>query len=307
MDVISSLRVFAKIAASDSISAVARKTGSSQSAVTRQIAALEGHLGVRLLQRTTRSLTLTEDGRELLVHANRILDAVEEAETFVSRRRGAPAGLVRIGVPNAFAQIYVLPRLPDLLIRYPELSVEFVVTNGYQDVAGDSLDLWIRLGDVKDSALITRCLGYSTRVTVSAASYLRRAGEPKRPEDLSRHECVIFTGRNSGNEWSFEGNDGSVNVRVSGRVRTDSPDVSRDAVVRGVGIGVMPEWMVQNELAEGTVRTVMSDWRPPRMPMHVVYPSRRFLAPRTRAVLDFLVEQVRLNPATPASVVAAAA
>jgi hypothetical protein len=153
------------------------KIGTSQSAVTRQIAALENHLGVRLPQITTRSLVLTEDGRELLAHANRVLDAVEEAETWVGRRDKAPAGLVRIGVINALAQIYLLPKLPELLSRYPELSIEFVDSDGYQDLVSEGLDLSIRLGDVAASTLITRSLSHSPRVAVATVEYLRRAGE----------------------------------------------------------------------------------------------------------------------------------
>jgi DNA-binding transcriptional LysR family regulator len=297
MDVVSLFRTFTKLASARSISDVARKNGTSQSAVTRQIAALENHLGVRLLQITTRSLTLTEDGRELLAHASRILDAVEEAETSVGRRRKAPAGRVRIGVPNAFAEIYLLPKLPELLSRYPEISVEFVNSDGYQDLVSEGLDLWIRLGDVAASALITRSLGCSRRVAVATVGYLRRAGEPMHPTGLSRHECIIFTRRSDATEWTFQGRDGPVVVGVSGRVRTDSPGVYRDAVLRGLGIGMMPGWLIHEELRAGTVRAVLTGWELPRVQMHVVYPTRRLIPPRTRAVLDFLIEQARLDPA----------
>jgi DNA-binding transcriptional LysR family regulator len=307
MDVVSMFRTFTKLASARSISDVARKIGTSQSAVTRQIAALENHLGVRLLQITTRSLVLTEDGRELLGHANRILDAVEDAETWVGRRHKAPAGLVRIGVLNTIAQIYLLPKLPELLSRYPELSIEFVDSDGYRDLVSEGLDLWIRLGDVAASTLITRRLSHSPRVAVATVEYLRRAGEPMHPTDLSRHECIIFTGRSAATDWTFQGQDGPVVVPVSGRVWTDSCDVTRDAVLRGLGIGLVPAWLVHNELRAGTARVVLPKWELPRLPIHVVYPTRRLIPPRTRVVLDFLIEQARLDPAIPVLATAQAA
>jgi DNA-binding transcriptional LysR family regulator len=297
MDTISLLRTFTKLAHARSISDVARKGGTSQSAVTRQIAALENHLGVRLLQITTRSLALTEDGRDLLEHANRILDAVEEAETSLGRRRKAPAGQVRIGVPNSFAEIYLLPKLPELLSRYPEMSIDFVSSDGYQDLANEGLDLWIRFGDIASSALISRRIGFSRRVAVATAGYLRRSGEPMHPSNLSGHECLIFTRRSDPAEWTFQGDGGPVVVNVSGRIRTDNPDVYREIILRGLGIGVVPAWLMHEELRAGNVRAVLPGWELPRLPMYVVYPSRRLVPPRTRAVLEFLIEQARLDPA----------
>jgi DNA-binding transcriptional LysR family regulator len=297
MDIVSSLTTFAKLAGARSISDVARKNGTSQSAVTRQIAALENHLGVRLLQITTRSLTLTEDGRDLLEHATRILDAVAEAETSVGRRRKAPAGQVRIGVPSAFAEIYLLPKLPEFLSRYPEMSIELVNSDGYQDLVSEGLDLWIRFGDIPSSALVSRRIGCSRRIAVATAGYLRRAGEPAHPSSLSRHECVIFTRRRDPADWTFQGPEGPVVVRVSGRIRADNADAYREIILRGLGIGLVPAWLVYEELRAGTVRTVLSGWELPRMPVHLVYPSRRLVPPRTRAILEFLIEQARFDPA----------
>jgi DNA-binding transcriptional LysR family regulator len=295
MDLIAAFRAFSRVAESGSFSAVARETNTTQPAVSRQIAALEDHLGVRLLHRTTRSLALTEDGRDLLGHANRVLEAVEETVSSVGRGRASPSGLVRIGSTVSFGRLYIAPRVGTLLARYPDMRVELDLSDSVTDLVHEGLDMAVRIGEAPDSGLVARRIAVADMACVAARDYLERRGRPERPEDVSTHECVIFT-RRGGNEWVFHGPEGQVRVPVSGRFRTDSAEAVRQAVIAGVGIALGASWLFRDALLAGEVEELLPAWRPPPTPIHAVYPSRRYLAPRTRAVIDFLVEEFRLDP-----------
>ena len=270
--------------------------GTTQPAVSRQVAALEEHLGARLLQRTTRSLALTEDGRDLLGHARRVLDSVEEAEASVGRRHSMPGGLVRLGTSSTFGRLYVAPRVSRLLERYPELAIELRMSDGVSDLVAEGIDVAIRVGPVQDSSLVARKVGSSRRIAVASVACIAAHGEPQHPSDLERLPCVIFTGTASPTEWLFEGADGPVTVGVNGRFRTNNGEGMREAVLAGLGFAVLPEWFFGSELTEGRLQPVLTGWEQPRSAISAVYPSRRNLAPRTRAVIDFFLEEFRLDP-----------
>jgi DNA-binding transcriptional LysR family regulator len=297
MDVLAAMRVFVRVAEARSFSAVARELGTTQPAVSRQVAALEEHLGARLIQRTTRSLTLTEDGRDLLGHARRVLDAVEEAESSVGRRHTLPGGLVRLATPATFGRLYVAPRITRLLERYPELSVDLRMSDTLVDLVADGVDVAIRASAVMDSSLVARKIGSARRITVASEGCLATHGEPHHPSDLAGLPCIIFTGgQATPTEWHFDGPDGAVGVSVSGRFRTNSSEALREAVLGGLGFAVLPTWYFTEEITSGRLRPVLTGWEPPRGAISAVYPSRRNLAPRTRAVIDFFVDEFRLDP-----------
>ncbi len=296
MDVLAAFRVFVRVAEARSFSAVAREMGTTQPAVSRQVAALEEHLGARLLQRTTRSLALTEDGRDLLGHARRVLDSVEEAEASVGRRHSLPGGLVRLGSSSAFGRLYVAPRIERLLERYPELAIELRMSDSILDLVAEGIDIAIRVGTVQDSSLVARKIGSSRRITVASAGCIAQHGEPHHPSDLARLPCVIFTGSATPTEWLFESSDGPVSVSVTGRFRTDNGEAVREAVLAGLGFAVLPIWFFRTELTDGRLKPVLTGWEPPSNAISAVYPSRRNLAPRTRAVIDFFLDEFRLDP-----------
>jgi len=291
------MRVYVRVAEARSFSAVARELGTTQPAVSRQVAALEEHLGARLIQRTTRSLTLTEDGRDLLGHARRVLDAVEEAESAVGRRHTLPGGLVRLATPATFGRLYVAPRITRLLERYPELSVDLRMSDAVVDLVADGVDVAIRASAVVDSSLVARKIGSARRITVASEACLAAHGEPSHPSDLAALPCIIFHGgQASPTDWHFDGPDGAVGVSVSGRFRTNSSEALREAVLGGLGFAVLPTWYFTEEITSGRLRPVLTGWEPPRGAISAVYPSRRNLAPRTRAVIDFFVDEFRLDP-----------
>jgi DNA-binding transcriptional LysR family regulator len=296
MDLLGAFRSFIRVAESGSFSAVARELGTTQPGISRQIAALEEHLGARLIQRTTRSLTLTEDGRDLLAHAREVLAAVEETEAAIGRRRNAPAGLVRMVTPTTVGRLYIIPRVSRLLARFPELSLELILRDDLTDLVGGGFDLAIRAGAVVDASLVGRRIGSTARNIMAAASYIDRTGAVQHPSELAERACVIFTGTQAPHEWQFEGPGGTVAVRVDGRFLTSSLEAVREAVLAGLGYAVLPAWFFPGEIASGEIRRVLMEWQPARIPISAVYPSRRNLAPRTRAVIDFLVDEFRLDP-----------
>ena len=297
MDLIVAFRVFLRVAESGSFSAVAREAGTTQPAVSRQVSALEEHLGARLIQRTTRSLTLTEEGRALLDHARRVLDSVEEAEAAVGRGHPVVGGLVRIAAPASFGRLYVAPLMPRLMDRHPDLLVELRMSDTTADLVADGLDLALRAGRVSDAGLVARRIGASPRQVFASVDYLARNGTPEHPSDLVRHECVIFLQLAAPHDWRFDGPDGEVAVHVGGRFRTDSSEAVREAVLGGIGVALSPSWMFGDELATGQVRAVLGGYRAGQVPIHAVYPTRRHLALRTRTVIDFLADEFRLDPA----------
>jgi DNA-binding transcriptional LysR family regulator len=297
VDLLATYRVFVRVAEAGSFSAVAHEIGATQPAVSRQIAALEEFLGARLIQRTTRKLTLTEDGRDLLEHVHRVLETVDESIAAVGRRQSQPAGLVRLGCPVSFGRLALAPRVNRLLARYPELSLELVISDDRHDMIAQGLDLAVRAGEVTDSSLVARRVGAVARGVLASATYLHKRGTPIHPSELQTHECVIYTRDGSPREWTLENGEESTRVRVNGRFATDSLEVMREAVLTHVGIAILPYALAREAMADGRVVSLMKDWRPGRLPLHAVYPTRRHLAPRTRAVIDFLLDEFRLDPA----------
>jgi DNA-binding transcriptional LysR family regulator len=292
MDLIAALRAFVRVTETSSFTAVARETHVSQSAVTRLIAQLEQHFDVRLFHRTTRRLSLTDDGQVLLTHARHLLDSADEMETVLGRQSGAPRGLVRLGTSVA-GGLFLATRLPVLLARHPGLSVELVMRDQNSDMVEERLDLAFRSGEIADASLVARRVGFLGRAVVAAPIYLERHGAPSTPVDLATHTCLIHDATPEPELWRFTGADGPISVRVSGAfIANDSQAVHR-AARAGHGIASLPEIQLIDDLRAGRLFRLLEDYPSQRVPVQIVYPSRRNLAPRTRVVMDFLVEQTR--------------
>jgi DNA-binding transcriptional LysR family regulator len=224
------------------------------------------------------------------------VEAVEETEAAIGRRRGSPSGTVRLGCPGVFGKLYIAPRIHRLLARYPDLSVDLSLSDTVVDVVQEGLDLSIRIGPVTDAGLVARRIGATRAVALASTEYLAAHGEPEHPLELSGHECIIFTRRPDPELWSFHGSDGEIAVPVKGRLRSDNIEAVLEAAMSGVGVALLPLWMLRGEREAGRLRQILQPWRPPLRAISVVYPSRRFLAPRTRAMIDFLVEEFRNDP-----------
>jgi DNA-binding transcriptional LysR family regulator len=294
MDLLRGLGTFSRIAETGSFSAVARELHESHSAVTRLIGQLEAHFGVRLFHRTTRKLSLTEDGRDLLVHAQQLLELAETMEEELRRHRSSPHGHVRIGSSVAFG-LFLTPRVPPLLARYPGLSLEFVMSDHVGDMIEDRLDVAVRTGPIADASLVARVAGKFRRLVVAAPAYLERRGMPRTPTELADHECILhhnLNGRDVG-AWRFIGPDGRTEVQVAGRFGADSSEAVHDAALGGQGIALLWETRVVDDIRAGRLQRVLADYSSPEAEAFIVYPSRRHLPPRTRVVIDFVIDQLR--------------
>jgi DNA-binding transcriptional LysR family regulator len=296
MDVLIGMRLFVRVVETGSFSLVARETGTTQPTVSRTMAALEDHLGVRLLNRSTRAVTLTDDGRAFYAQAMRAMEAVAEAEASVGRRHGRPSGLLRLGTPVSFGRLHIAGLIPVFLQQYPDVEVELFMTDAFVDPVSEGLDLVVRVGALEDPSLIARRIGTTRRVTVAASGYLACRGVPATPSDLRQHECIVYTRLATGNRWHFNGPDGPIAVTVQGRFRADNAEAVREAVVAGAGIAVIPDWMFTDEITGGRVRTILDPFAPSALPIHAVYPSRRLVAPKVRAMIEFLAGAFAAKP-----------
>jgi len=287
MDLLRSLGTFVRVAEAGSLSAVARESGTSHAATSRVISQLEDHFGVRLLHRTTRRLSLTEDGQDLLGHARQLLATQEEMEAALGHHSASPAGRVRVGIPPTAATL-VVPRLPAFLQQYPELSVDLVVGDRFGDLVEERLDLALVRGRPADGSVVTRAIGTFSRVLVASPTYLEQHGAPQHPNELVNHACIIHETGTDSARWTFATPDGPVDVQVSGSFHTDNSEVVHRAALSGLGIAMMREPQVADDLRAARLYRVLPDHASGPDQLFIAFPSRRHLAPRTRVMIEFL-------------------
>jgi DNA-binding transcriptional LysR family regulator len=292
MDLITGLHTFIRVVETGSFSAVARETNASQSAVTRQIAQLEEHFGVRLFHRTTRKLSLTDDGHHLVTRARHLLEEAEDLEDTFGRDAATPTGLVRIGTPVG-AAILLVPDVVGLLQRHPGLELEFVISEHMDDLVAERLDVALRFTESPDTSLVSRALATMGAAAVAAPAYLERHGAPAHPADLLKHTCIVQdTGPDSAH-WAFEGPGGPAHVEVTSAFRANNALVVRQAALAGYGIALLNDPLIVNDTRSGRLYRLLPDYTARRRQAFVVYPSRRHLAHRTRVVIDFLVDRFK--------------
>ena len=291
MDTFETLRTFIRVVETGSLSAVAREMKASQSTVSRQITQLEEHFGVRLFHRTTRHLSLTDDGQSLHDHARNVLEMVENMEAALGQHKSSPTGHVRVATPVSLG-LTLMSRVPTLMARYPGLSVELVMEDNAGDMIEEGLDLAVRSGEVTNLSLIKRSLGTVVRVAVAAPSYLERRGCPLQPDDLVGHHCIVHRVTPNDSEWRLIGPNGPVCIAVQGMISTNNHAAVRTAALGGLGIGLLPEYQIVDDVEAGILKRVLPEYTSEALPAYLVYPSRRHLAPRTRVVIEFLIEEV---------------
>jgi DNA-binding transcriptional LysR family regulator len=292
MDLLGTLQVLVRVVETGSFSAVARERDLTQAAVARQISQLEEHFGVRLFHRTTRKLSLTDDGQVLLGLARPVLDSVEGLETALGRQSASAVGLVRVGVTVTTSR-FLVQRLPTLLAGHPGLKVELVIGDRFGDMIEDRLDIAPRVGAITDSSLVMRRSWTAERIVVAAPSYIERHGRPSVPADLERHTCIVHDVGADSDVWTFVMPEGPQQVRVPGGFLANDTRAVRQAAEIGYGIAFLPLLEVFDDLRSGELVRLLSGFPAPGIPVSLVYPSRRHLAPRTRLVMEFVLDQVR--------------
>lgn len=286
--------VFVQVADSGGFSAAARALHLSTNLVSRRIASLEAELGVRLLHRTTRRSSLTEEGRQFRGHAVRLLEAADEAAAAVARRASALEGRVRLALRSASLEIGLVEELVRFLDLHPGLSVQLLVSDEPLDLAGEGIDLAVQHGELPDSSLVSKRVGEVTIVLAAAPAYVERRGRPRRPADLVRHECLRRLGRRTEAFWTLVGPDGrEVQAEIGGRLECDDAAALSRALRAGFGIGLRPAGEVRRAEAAGTLVRLLPRHHVSPVPVRVVMPPRRARLPRVSALIDLVAAAIR--------------
>jgi DNA-binding transcriptional LysR family regulator len=288
MDPLDGIAAFARVVDSGSFSAASRRLKISKSAVSAHVQRLEERLGVRLLNRTTRRLSVTEAGAAYYRHCARILAEAEAAEQAASALQREPRGTLRISAPSSFGWMHVAPAVPAFLKRYPDLAVDIALSPTHVNLVDEGLDLAIRIGVLEDSPLVVRRLAPSRLVLCAAPAYLKARGAPREPADLASHNCLCTSLLAWGDEWRLIGKRGEVRVAVGGTLRSNSAEMLRAAALDGIGIAVLPSWAVAEKLRTGALKRVLEAWEPPASTIYAVYPDNRLMSMKVRAFVDHL-------------------
>ncbi|MEO5378064.1 MAG: LysR family transcriptional regulator [Magnetococcus sp. DMHC-6] len=297
MDRLTAMEVFVRVAEEGGFSSAARRMGISKAGVSKHIQDLEEHLQTRLLHRTTRRLQLTSEGLIFFESCRHILNHVHEAEEALSVLRVEPSGLLRMNAPMSFGYLHLAPALVEFLEKYPLLRVDMVMNDRYIDLVEEGFDLALRIGQLEDSGLIAKKLAPIQLVLCASPIYLEKYGTPSTPEALIEHVCLIYAlARNLNWEWrSFFDPDRFASL-PGGRLRTNNGDAIRQAAVLGLGLAILPTFLVGSDLQNGTLRQVLADFPLPESTLHAVYPHHRHLSPKVRACIDFLSKRFGGRP-----------
>ncbi len=300
MDTLGAMRTFRQVVASNGFAAAGRHLGRATSSVSRQIAELEGTLGTRLFNRTTRSLSLTEAGEVYHDRVVAILSDVDDANLAIAHLDGQPIGVLRVAVPTSMGQQILVSVMSGFLARYPGIRVVFNISDSVVDVFETRTDVAIRNGRLDDSSLIARKIGDSPRAICASSDYLERAGTPLRPEDLRDHNCLTFRSHPGHNTWSFAGPTGVIDVPVTGNLFINSATALTAAAIAGLGIVLLPAlWTINGALKSGQLRQVLPGHQvvPSTTPTYAIYPPTPHVPPKVRAFIDYLTD----NPITGAA------
>jgi DNA-binding transcriptional LysR family regulator len=280
--------IFVKVAQFESITRAARSLGMPISTVSRRLSVLESELGVSLLRRTTRRVTLTAQGREYFNQCQEPLNLLQEAERVLTQTQKKPEGLLRITVPVILSQEPFFNFLSAFLKDHAGIRIELVVTNVLVDLSAENIDLAIRVGELKDSSVIVRRLGTSAYHLVAAPEYLKARSRPVEPADLKAHDCVMFNAKNNEREWELVNGKRTVRVHISGRVASRDITSVNALVLRGHGIGLLPSTYCDEGIAKGKLLRVLPKWTSSPIPMFALYSSRKYLPLRLSVFLEAL-------------------
>lgn len=290
LDLIACIKSFVRTVETGSFSAVARELQTTQPTISKQIAALEEHLDVQLLLRSTRKVSVTDEGMRFYEHCQQVLGALSEAESSVGKRQ-APSGILRVNCAVAFGQLQIIPRLKRFLDRYPSIKVDLTLSDHFVDLVEEGLDLVVRIGHFVDPNTLSQRIGVSRFVTVASTAYLETFGEPQIPEDLLQHNCIVYTRQTTGNNWRFR----SGSVAVNGNLQVNNTMGLREAVLAGIGIGTSPIWAFSAELQNQSVKVILRDYEPEPLPIYSVYRRGRFQTAKIQCFTNFLVDEFNVS------------
>ena len=298
MDRFEEMRVFTAVVDAGSFVGASDALDMSKAAVSRHVADLESRLGVRLLHRTTRRLSLTPEGEVFHGRCRELLGGVEEAETEITARSGEASGVLRINVPFSFGLLHLAPLWAEFMAQHPLVVLDVTLADRVVDLVEEGFDMAVRIARLPNSSLVSRQLTSTRLVLCASPAYLEAQGRPEHPGDLARHAVLTYSLFSMGEQWEFTGPDGApgtTSVKVSPRLRTNSGDTCRVAALRHQGIVLQPSFLVGPDLQAGTLVEVMPAWRSIELGVYAVYPSRKFVSPKVRRMIEFLVDAFRMR------------
>lgn len=288
--------IFARVAEAKGFSAAARRLGISKSVVSKEVAKLEKSLGARLLNRTTRQLSLTEVGAAFYDHCARIVQEAEEAALLVDRLHAKPRGVLKCTAPVAFATLHIAAVLPDFLARYPEVQIDMTVGDRFFELADEGFDLAIRIARELPPNMVARKLAPINRVVCATPGYFEKHGIPIVPQDLAKHNCLVYTHANPDSYWRFRSSEGDIVVPVRGNLKLNDDEVIWQAVRGGLGISILPTFTVGNDLQSGHLQAVLAEYIPTETNLYALYLPNRHLSAKVRVFIDFLLERFEPPP-----------
>jgi len=296
VDKLNAMAIFVRVVERGSFSAVAREMQTSQPTISKVLHALESGLGGKLIARSTRRLSLTDEGQRYYNECRQILAAVDAAEHSFQSGRESIAGPLRVGSSVSFGRLQIAPRLPEFLQRHPHVQIDLQLSDQTQDLISEGLDVTFRIGALNDSGLIARPIGTTHRVTVASPDYLRQNGQPQTPEDLSRHNCLQFNLLTSQNLWVYETGALRHEVRIRGNAQSNNSEAIREMVLGGLGIALSPVWLFSEDLKAGRVSAILQDYTARSLPIHAVYPANRRQSARVKAFVDYMAQALEQAP-----------
>lgn len=309
MDKLRAMQIFVRVVEAGSFSAVAKESNTTQSAVSKQVAALERELQAKLLSRTTRSLALTDEGQRYFEQARRLVAEVAEAEASFKRGGQQLKGWLRVAASVGFGRLKLMPLVQAFLAKHPEVKIDLRLSDGFIDLVEGGIDVAVRIGELPDSSLVARQIGVSRRELLAHRSYLRTLPKgikaPKSPDDLEQHNCIIYTGTTMRNAWKLVAGPGAVDpegtariIKVAGNLQTDSSEVVRESVLAGMGICYTPTWLFETEIANGEVSRLLPDWSLPSS-IRLVSPQERLHSAKVRAFIEHVANAFGATGAVP--------
>lgn len=291
MDIIEGMRTFVAVAQTGSFTGAAERLGISRALTSKYIGQLEQRFGLRLFNRTTRSVDMTDAGRAYMERCVRLLEDFDDLEAAVRDRQARPRGRIRISAPVAFGELFLPPLLSEFTGQYPEISVSLSLSDRYVNLVAEGFDIAVRIGELDDSGLIARRLTVARLLVCATPGYINRRGAPKHPADLSAHSCIVDDNLRSSRRWPFEINRKSDMIAVEGPIRVNSARAVRDFVLADKGIGLCPSFLVAEDIRSGRLKHLLKQFRTPEFGIHAVYPHRRHLASNVRALINFMAER----------------
>lgn len=291
------LLIFTRVVKGGSMAGAGRELGFSGAVVSKRIQRLEDDVGVRLIHRSTRKLSLTDEGALFHDYCVRILAELEEAETLIGQGSRQPSGTLRVTVPAAFGRLHIAPLVPEFLGRYPNVRLALHLSDQHVDLIDEGYDLAVRIGELRDSNLIVSPLGIDKRILVASPGYIARHGQPTCPEELRAHNALLFANPTPMDAWHFIDPQGKEHgVRVQGNFETNNCDALREAILAGLGIALRPVWDVWQDLRQGNMIALLPGYTHPAFPIQALYPSRRHLSLKVRLFIDMLRERFGDTP-----------